>query len=97
MMRHTGGRAVGDTSTRSSPLDCAMVSASRTGMTPICWPSSPITRTCGTRMRSFTRASGCRLTVMAHTSGWNVERNPGALAAQAETPGGISKRKPHPA
>src|SRR5262245_20562143 len=73
MMRHTGGRAVGDTSTRSRPLDCASASASLTGSTPACSPSSPITRTCGTRIRSLTRTSGCLLVVMAATS-WPMGR-----------------------
>src|SRR5215471_1004641 len=73
MMRQTGGRAVGDTSTRSRPLDCASASASLTGSTPACSPSSPITRTCGTRIRSLTRTSGCLLVEMAATS-WPMGR-----------------------
>src|SRR5688572_18720380 len=60
MIRHTGGRAVGDTSTRSRLFSCASASASRTGRIPSWDPSSPITRTCGTRIRSLTRVSFAR-------------------------------------
>src|SRR5262249_5994399 len=55
MMRHTGGTALGETSTRSSPESSAERRASTVGMTPSCVPSAPMTRTSGTRMRRLTR------------------------------------------
>src|SRR5208282_709835 len=55
MMRQTGGCAVGEISTRSRFLSRAIFSASKGGITPICSPSSPITRTSRARMRSFMR------------------------------------------
>src|SRR6266571_6036066 len=55
MMRHTGGTALGETSTRSRPFSSAMRMASCVGMTPSCPPSSAMTRTSGTRMRRLTR------------------------------------------
>ena len=54
-MRHTGGCAVGETSTRSRLFSRAFLSASKGGRIPICWPSSPITRISRARMRSFVR------------------------------------------
>src|ERR1043165_6662008 len=60
MMRQTGGSAVAATSTRSSPLLRASCTASRVFMMPSCSPSSAMTRTCGTRMRSLMRVAGAR-------------------------------------
>src|SRR5579883_2117804 len=53
MIRHTGGLAVGATSTRSSPASWARASASRMGTIPSCSPFRPISRTSRARMRSF--------------------------------------------
>src|SRR5262249_24984717 len=55
MMRHTGGIALGDTSTRSRPFSSARRNASCVGITPAWPPSSAMTRTSGTRMRRLTR------------------------------------------
>src|SRR5215813_708529 len=55
MMRQTGGFAVGEISTRSRFFSRAILSASKGGMIPICWPSSSITRISRARMRSFVR------------------------------------------
>src|SRR5579872_922736 len=60
MMRHTGGVAVAAISTRSSPFCRAMASACGGGMMPSCVPSSSITRTSRTRMRSLTRVRSSR-------------------------------------
>jgi len=45
MILTTGGRAVGATSTRSSPRSCAAASASSMGRTPSCSPVAVMTRT----------------------------------------------------
>ncbi len=55
MILQTGGAARGFTSTSSNPASSASLSASCVGMTPICAPSAPMTRTSGTRMRRPTR------------------------------------------
>src|SRR5437868_3021661 len=60
MMRQTGGTAVGEISTRSSPFCLAMASACGGGMMPSCWPVSSITRISRTRMRSLTRTRSSR-------------------------------------
>jgi hypothetical protein len=44
-MRHTGGRLVGDISTKSRLASRALDKASFTGRMPICSPFSPINRT----------------------------------------------------
>src|SRR5262245_26973057 len=54
-MRHTGGTALGEISTRSSPASRAILIASYVGRTPTCEPSAPITRTSRARIRSFMR------------------------------------------
>src|SRR6188768_2649597 len=55
MIRQTGGTAVGEISTRSSPFCLAIVSACGGGMIPSCCPVSSMTRISRTRMRSLTR------------------------------------------
>src|SRR5947208_34711 len=55
MMRQTGGAAVGETSTKSSPLPRATLRASKGGMMPSCLPSSSITRTSLARILSLIR------------------------------------------
>src|SRR3990167_8976475 len=55
MILQTGGTAVGEISTRSSPRSRASFIASKGGRTPTCVPSSSIKRTSRTRIRSFTR------------------------------------------
>src|SRR5436190_24347022 len=60
MMRQTGGTAVAAISTRSSPLVRAMASACGGGMMPSCVPSSSMTRTSRTLMRSLTRVRSSR-------------------------------------
>jgi len=54
---HTGGRAVGATSTRSRSDSWASRSASLIATIPICSPTGPTSRTSGTRMRSLIRGS----------------------------------------
>src|SRR5262252_2356359 len=60
MMRQTGGFAVGEISTRSSPFCLAMARACGGGMMPSCWPVSSITRISRTLMRSLTRTRSSR-------------------------------------
>src|SRR5689334_734839 len=60
MIRQTGGTAVGEISTRSSPFCLAMASAAGGGMIPSCCPVSSITRTSRTRIRSFVRTRSSR-------------------------------------
>src|SRR5215471_11114869 len=60
MMRQTGGTAVAAISTRSSPFCRAMASACGGGMIPSCVPSSSMTRTSRTLMRSLTRVRSSR-------------------------------------
>src|SRR5690606_2109652 len=55
MIRTTGGRAFGATSTRSRPWLSAAASASSTGMMPSCAPSALMTRTGLIRICRFTR------------------------------------------
>ena len=55
MIRQTGGRAVGEISTKSSPACWARSWASRVSTTPICSPPGPIRNTSGTRMRWLMR------------------------------------------
>src|SRR5579859_7811959 len=52
---HTGGSALGETSTRLSPSSCACSIASRVYITPRFSPASSITRTLGTLMNSSNR------------------------------------------
>src|SRR5664279_664233 len=54
-MRQTGGCAVGETSTRSRVFSLAILSASKGVMMPNWFPSSSITRTSRTRIRSLVR------------------------------------------
>ena len=64
MMRHTGGLAVGDISTKSNPPSSAACKASRVDTIPAWLPSTSIKRTSGTlicsliRARSFSRLVG---------------------------------------
>src|SRR5688500_5744680 len=60
MIRQTGGTAVGEISTRSSPFCFAMISACGGGMMPSCCPVSSITRISRTRMRSLVRTRSSR-------------------------------------
>src|SRR5260221_819099 len=60
MMRQTGGTAVAAISTRSRPFVRAMASACGGGMMPSCEPSSSMTRTSRTLMRSLTRVRSSR-------------------------------------
>src|SRR5712692_2442018 len=60
MMRQTGGTAVGEISTRSSPFCLAIARACGGGMMPSCVPVSSITRISRTRMRSLTRTRSSR-------------------------------------
>src|SRR6266545_343646 len=60
MIRQTGGTAVGEISTRSSPFCFAMASAAGGGMIPSCCPVSSITRISRTRMRSLVRTRSSR-------------------------------------
>src|SRR3954471_10959071 len=60
MMRQTGGTAVAAISTRSSPFPRAMAIACGGGMIPSCVPSSSMTRTSRTLMRSLTRVRSSR-------------------------------------
>src|SRR6185503_3018955 len=60
MMRQTGGVAVGEISTRSSPFCLAIATACGGGMMPSCWPVSSITRISLTRIRSLTRTRSSR-------------------------------------
>src|SRR6266508_5696754 len=86
MIRHTGGLAVGATSTRSRSSSWARLRASWIETIPICDPSGPTSRTCGARILSFTRASTetrhyllnerngtkrLRLALKGGESGWN--------------------------
>src|SRR6056297_3241906 len=65
MILHTGGRALGATSTRSSPCSSAVCKASCVGMTPSWEPSSVTTRTSRTRICLFLRAL---VVCIAHSS-----------------------------
>src|SRR3954470_6064143 len=60
MMRQTGGTAVAAISTRASPFCRAMAIACGGGMIPSCVPSSSMTRTSRTLMRSLTRVRSSR-------------------------------------
>jgi hypothetical protein len=51
----TGGSALGETSTRSSPVSTARFSASRRDITPSMWPFSSIKRTLDALICSLTR------------------------------------------
>ncbi len=72
-MRHTGGLAVGDISTKSSPLSSAARNASRVDIIPAWLPSTSIKRTSGTLICSLIRArSASRLfdALMVQSSCW---------------------------
>src|SRR5258706_4950155 len=60
MIRQSGGTAVGEISTRSSPFVLAIASACGGAMIPSCFPSSSMTRISRTRMRSLTRVRSSR-------------------------------------
>src|SRR5690349_1250748 len=53
MSLHTGGRAIGATSTRSRSASAARSRALPIGTMPTCSPSGPTRRTSGTRIRSL--------------------------------------------
>src|SRR5688572_18591422 len=72
MMRQTGGTAVGEISTRSSPFCLAMASACGGGMMPSCAPVSSITRISRTRMRSLTRTRSSRRGLLSKAIGTSV-------------------------
>ena len=55
-MRHTGGLAVGEISTKSNPPSSAIRNASRVETTPAWLPSTSIKRTSGTLICSLIRA-----------------------------------------
>src|SRR5882757_801552 len=57
MSLHTGGRAIGATSTRSRSASRARRNASSIRTMPTCSPSGPTKRTSGTRIRSLMRGS----------------------------------------
>src|SRR5262245_30758071 len=57
MIRHTGGLALGATSTRSSSRARAAARASGRFTTPSCSPASPMSRTSRARIRSFVLGS----------------------------------------
>ena len=56
MMRHTGGLAVGEISTKSKPPSSAARNASRVDTIPAWLPSTSIKRTSGTLICSLIRA-----------------------------------------
>jgi len=55
MSLHTGGRAIGATSTRSRSTSAASWRARSRGTMPTCSPSGPTSRTSRARICSFTR------------------------------------------
>src|SRR3989338_898172 len=57
MIRHTGGAAVGEISTRSIPASSDFCNASVMDTMPTCCPSAPIRRTLGTLIRPLMRCS----------------------------------------
>ena len=71
MIRHTGGLAIGATSTRSRSRLLASLSASGTGLMPSWSPSGPMRRTSRARMRSLmrccSRCSRCGAAMAAHS------------------------------
>src|SRR5262252_1687071 len=75
MMRQTGGIAVGEISTRSSPFALAMASAWGGGMIPSCSPVSSITRISRTRMRSLTRTRSSRRGLLSKAIRASLRRN----------------------
>src|SRR4051812_18753641 len=81
MILPTGGSAFGETSTKSMLRSRAMRIASRVSMMPNCSPSSVVTRTCGTRIRSLILVTGAR-----RKSGRPRPRKPVAM----EAPPGLS-------
>src|SRR5437867_8342904 len=86
MMRQTGGTAVGEISTRSSPFCFAMASAWGGGMMPSCSPVSSMTRISRTRMRSLTRVRSSRrgLLSKAITTSLNHQTSFECLASRFE-------------
>src|SRR5713226_3951153 len=67
-MRHTGGVAVGEISTKSRFFSRAILSASKGGRMPICWPSSSITRISRARMRSLVRIKRLSIQSSVHSA-----------------------------
>ena len=59
MIRHTGGFAIGATSTRSRSMLAGHGAGRREGLMPSWSPSGPMRRTSRARMRSLYRCSGC--------------------------------------
>lgn len=90
MMRQTGGRACGATSTRSMSCERAVRRASASGRMPTCSPSGPIRRTSGTRMRSLMRGSRSMLRTSWPFRARRVDG--GSAAALAWTLGAEHKR-----
>src|ERR1044071_9480149 len=78
MMRHTGGFAVGEISTRSRFFARAIFSASNGGRIPICWPSSSITRISRARIRSLVRIKRLSINPPLNSTacmGWKIIAN----------------------
>src|SRR4029078_1312129 len=74
MMRHTGGCAVGEISTRSRFLSRAILSASKGGRIPTCLPSSSITRISRARIRSFVRIKRLSIQTSVHVQRHGIKK-----------------------
>src|SRR6188472_752531 len=88
MMRHTGGTAVAAISTRSRPFVRAIAMACGGGMIPSCVPSSSMTRTSRTLMRSLTRVRSSRRGLRS-----NAIKPPTCLARRGEARLGLALRR----
>src|SRR3989344_1132456 len=90
MIRHTGGAAVGEISTRSIPASSAFCSASVMDTIPTCCPSAPIRRTLGTLIRPLTRCS-------LSSAMWQVLQNSNAVARNLTGESGAKRIERHAA
>src|ERR1039457_1380795 len=97
MMRQTGGCAVGETSTKSSPFSLAILSASSGVMMPSCSLWSSITRTSRTRIRSLVRIK--RLSIRSYDgteTAQSIARTGGYSGAQTGARGESGTRQTMP-
>src|SRR6266545_878857 len=101
MILTTGGRAIGATSTRSSPRSSAAASASSTAITPNCSPPGPITRTGLMRICRLTRTRFSRSFVDSGRTSFcetkkGTSRTPDVPATPTRAEGSAAGLKPGP-
>src|SRR5579859_4401180 len=84
-MRHTGGTALAEISTKSRPRSRAILRASNGCMTPSWAPSSPITRISRARIRSLVRIKRLSITFLREIALCGKQRRSERSIARGES------------